>query len=86
MTGGDMISSRLTVPLLIIEEHISVKSLQKLTLVQAAQEQRLIDSDVPGSQGTHYPFMGRCGTRCHQASANGCFADRKCTLDLLQTG
>ena len=42
-----MIAGRLTVPLLIIEEHICMKRLKKLSFLQASKEQRLVNSNIP---------------------------------------
>ena len=39
---------RLDVPGLVVEEDIGTERAQELPLVQSAEEQRLVDADVPG--------------------------------------
>lgn len=51
MTDSDMLAHKTTVLLLVVEENICTEGFQEHTLVHPAQEQCLVDTDVPGAQG-----------------------------------
>src|SRR5579859_8139431 len=70
VAGGHVAGSRLHVALLVVEEDIGAKGLEELALGQSAEEQRLIDADVPGPESADHPFVGRCRTRRDQRSAD----------------
>ena len=74
----------LTVPLLVIEEQISAEGLQKLGLVQAAQKQGLVQPNIPLTQGTNHPLMGRGTARRHQRSADRTLLIGKLGLNAIE--
>lgn len=48
MPGRNVVPGRIAMALLIIEKHISVESAEKLTLIESAQKQGLINTNIPG--------------------------------------
>jgi len=57
VAGGYTLRSATDMGRLIVEENIRTEGFQKLRLGHAAEEQRLIDSDMPGAQGANDAFM-----------------------------
>ncbi len=79
MAGGDNFACFFAMTRLIIEKHIGSERLKKCRLFQAAEKQRLIQTDIPFAQGADHPFMGgrRAGgdQRCpNRAGSLGEFA------------
>ena len=70
MAGGHHTHRPLTVPFLVIKEQVRAKGLQKFGLVQTAQKQRLVQTNIPLTQGANYPFMGRRAAGCYQCRAD----------------
>jgi len=66
MAGRDVWRRRNTVTLLVIEEDIGLKSLQKGPLVHTTKEQRLVNADVPGTQRANDTLVCRRAARGHQ--------------------
>ena len=57
MPGGDKLHGFLAMPGLVIEEHIGSKRLQERGFFQAAQEQRLVQANIPFTQGANHPLV-----------------------------
>jgi hypothetical protein len=53
------------VPFLIVEEHVRIEGTKKLSLVEPAKKQRLIDTYVPCTKRADHPLMGWSGTGCY---------------------
>lgn len=47
MAGGHMLARRFTVLALVVKENIRAERPEKFALILAAEEQRLVDADVP---------------------------------------
>ena len=56
---------------LIVEEDVGVEGFQDLALLDAAQEEGLVDPDVPCPQGADYSFMGRGASCRDEGGADG---------------
>lgn len=59
MAGCHVLARRLAVPVLVIEEDVRAERFQEFPLGHAAQEQRLVNADVPRAQGADHAFMSR---------------------------
>ena len=46
---------------LVIEEDVGAKLAHDTALVDAAEEEDLVDAEAPGAQGADHPLMGRRG-------------------------
>ena len=55
---------------LIVEKNIRTKGRQERTLVTPTQEQRLVDTYTPVSQGQNHALVRRCGACRDQRRAN----------------
>ena len=71
MARRDMSAGGIAVHGLIIEEYIRPERLQERTLRQPAQEDRLVDTDIPVPQSAYDTFVRRRRTRRHQCSPDG---------------
>src|SRR6478672_10392636 len=58
----------LDVPTLVVEENVGAEGAQELTFVQAAEEERLVDADVPRAQRPDHPLVGGCAARGDEGS------------------
>src|SRR5882672_4394556 len=82
--GRDVAARRLGVTALVVEEDVGAESLQKWALVEPAEEQRLVDADIPRAQGAHHAFVGGRAARSHQGSPDGRALGRMLGLDTMQ--
>lgn len=80
MTGCYVRTGRLAVQWLIIEKNVSSVGLQKLSLVQAAQKYRLINTNIPRPECADYPFVSGGGTGGYQGRTNWRLGYRECLL------
>ena len=71
MSRGHMITGRLAMGLLIIEEYVRSVSAQKLCFAETAQEDRFVDSDPPCPQCSDDPLVGGRSARGDQRSSDG---------------
>src|SRR5690606_4376893 len=81
-----MLARRLTVPRLVIEEHVSPECAQEYAFVESAEKQALINTDIPGAQRPHHPLVGRRGTGRHQRRADRAPLARELALQFVQCG
>jgi len=56
--GSNMFTSEITVSLLVIKKHISLISTQEFCFVEAAEKNRLVDANVPGSECADDTLVG----------------------------
>lgn len=73
-----------TVTGLIIEKHIGGERLKEGRLLQTAEKQRLVQTDVPFAQGANHPFMGGCRARRDQRRADRAACVGKLALQLIE--
>ena len=59
MPGGDMLTGGLAMGLLVVEEYVGLIGPEELGFVQPPQENRLVDTDIPGPQCADDPLVGR---------------------------
>ena len=71
MPGWDMLAGGFAMAFLVVEEKISAKGPEEFTLRQAAKEERLVDANIPSSQGADYALVSRCATSRDQGGADG---------------
>ena len=57
MAGGDMRAGGFTMRLLIVKENVRLVGSQEIGLIQAAEKDRLINTDIPGAQRTNDALM-----------------------------
>lgn len=57
--------------LLIVKEDVGIEGFEDLALFDPAQEEGFVDADVPGTQGTNHPFVGRGGSCSHESRPDG---------------
>src|SRR5689334_6590407 len=86
MTGGDDFTGQLAVTGLIVEKHVGRKGFEKGRLGQAAEEQRLVKTNVPFAQRTNHPLMGRCRSRRDQRGTDRTGVLRELTLQQIESG
>lgn len=55
---------------LVVEKNIGGEGFEKGRFLQAAQEQRLVETNVPFAQGADDPLMGRCRAGGNQGRAD----------------
>lgn len=70
MPGRDKLPGFLAMPGLVIEKHIGRKRLQKRGFFQAAEEQRLVQADIPFTQGANHALVRRRRTRGDQGGTD----------------
>ena len=63
MPGCYDLAGALAVTGLIVEKHVGGKGFEECRFGQTAEEQRLVEADIPLAQGADHPLMGRCRTR-----------------------
>lgn len=56
--------------LLVIKENISSESFQDLALIHTAQEENLVNPDIPSPQGQDDPLMGRSIPGSHKSCSD----------------
>ena len=69
---------------LVVKKDVGTEGLQEHPLVQAAQEQRLVDPDIPGSQGSDHPFVRRRAPGRHKGGSYRRSVARILRLDAVQ--
>lgn len=82
--GSDHVPGLLAVSRLVIEENVGGKCFKESRLVQAAEEQRFIQPNVPFTQGTYHPLMRGSRTRGDQRRADRALLFGKFALQLVQ--
>ena len=71
MSRGHMICSPFAMGLLIIEKDVSTIGLEEVGLIQPAEENRLVDPDIPGAQRPNDAFVGGRRARRDQCRPDG---------------
>ena len=79
-----MLAGGMAMHWLVIEKDVGPECGQESTLVHAPEEQRLIDSYVPGPQCPDDAFMSRHTTRSNQCSTDRRGVSRQDGLYLVQ--
>ena len=86
MSCSDMLCCRFDVRALIVEEEIGPERAQKLSLVETAEKERLVDADVPRAQSPDHARMCRGGARGDERRADQAAVLQILGLDLVQRG
>src|SRR5512132_1206794 len=71
---------------LVVEENVGAECAQEFALVETPEEQCLVDTDVPRTQGANDALVRRCAARGHECGANRTLVIRKVRLDAMQSG
>src|SRR5262252_9267638 len=72
VAGSDVPRGRFGVPALVVEEDVGAESLEERPLVESAEEQRLVDADIPSAQRAYDALVRRRAARSHQRRADRC--------------
>ena len=80
MASGNHLPGQLAVTGLIVEKHVRSERFEERRLGQAAEKQRLVQTDVPLAQGTDHPFVSRRRARGDQCGADRAVIVRELTL------
>lgn len=70
MPGGHHLPGFLAMAGLVVKKHVGGKRFKERRFFQAAEKQRLVQADIPLTQGADHSLMGRCRTRRHQRGAD----------------
>src|SRR5258708_3125477 len=84
MSRGDVLRRRLDVSALVVEEEIGTERAQELPFVEATEEKRFVDADVPGAQRPDHPLVRRRTARRDERRANRALILGVVRLDLVQ--
>ena len=85
VAGGNVLRRGLDVRALVVEEDVGAERSQNLALVEAAQEEHLVNSDIPCTQCSDYTFMRGCTARGDERSRNRTGIVGEIVLDPMQT-
>ena len=86
MSGWHKFTGKPTVLCLIVEKHIRTECLQKLRFTHTAKKQRLIDTDIPGSQRLNDPLMRRRSPGCNKRGSYRTLPARELALQIVERG
>src|SRR3954468_14838410 len=86
MARGYVPLRRLDVAALIVEKDISAQRVQEGSLVQPAEKQRFVDSDIPGPEGAHDALVRRSAARRDQCGPDDRAVGGKFGLNAVQRG
>lgn len=66
MPRRHVLTRRIAMTHLVIKKDVGAERFQKHPFVQATQEQRFVNSNIPGSQGSDHPFVRRRAPGGHE--------------------
>ena len=79
-----MLCRGLDMPPLVVEKDVRAECPQELALVEAAEEERLVDADVPRAKRSDHPFVRRRAACRDERGANRTVILGKVGLDSMQ--
>lgn len=83
MPGGHLLAGDLAVPLLVIEKDVGTKGGEEVSLGKPAEEERLVDTNIPVTERADHTLVGRRATGGDKSGANRALVAALAALKLV---